>query len=164
MSRLNWALAATFAVSVAANFTLRYDASRPNTEYLPEMVHSAAYDSFAPNPNFADGKTMQAPPEGAVPRRAPIAVNDRRGAHVFQSFCTPCHGGAGKGDGPVVARGYPAPPSLFAENAMKLTDEQMFQVLAKGQKNMPSYASQIGEADRWAVIHYVRGMQKGGRP
>ncbi len=167
MRALNLALLAAFVLSVAANFAVRPDPSRPNLDYLPEMVHSVAYDSYAPNPNFADGKTLQAPVAGTVarvepPRALTPAAAVARGARVFQVFCAACHGGSAKGDGPVVARGFPAPPSLYAPNAMNMTDEQMFNILTAGQKNMPSYAAQVSPEDRRNVILYVRSLQKGG--
>ncbi len=173
--RLNIFLLIAFVVSVAANFAIRHDPSKPNAEYLPEMVRTAAYDSFAPNPNFPDGKTLQPPPEGTIPRGAkltteeqnPFAVTDtavfERGQFVFQTFCVVCHGPAGKGDGTVVARGYPAPPPLMAEHAMSLKDGEIFQILSRGQKNMPSYASHISHEDLLNVILYVRSMQKVGQ-
>lgn len=166
MKVLNFALLAAFVLAVAANFAVRPDPSRPNLDYLPEMTYSVAYDSFAPNPNFPDGKTLQRPVEGSVARAEPPramtpAASMARGARVFAAFCAVCHGGAGKGDGTVVARGFPAPPSLFAQNAMTMTDEQMFNILTAGQKNMPSYAAQISPEDRRSVILYVRSLQKG---
>jgi mono/diheme cytochrome c family protein len=57
-------------------------------------------------------------------------------------------------------RGFPAPPPLNSENALKMTDAKMFQIVSAGQKNMPSYAAQIPEPDRWKVILYVRALQE----
>ena len=37
-------------------------------EYFPDMAHSWAYETYTPNPVFRDGKTMQSPPKGTVPR------------------------------------------------------------------------------------------------
>lgn len=166
MRVLNLALAAAFAVSVGGNFLLRHDWSRPNADFLPEMVYAVAYDSFTPNPNFPDGKTLQKPVEGTVARRVPVrAVNENaalaRGAKVYQSFCAVCHGGAGQGDGAVVMRGYPAPPPLMGKTALEMTDRQMFDLLTAGRKNMPAYAAQISPEDRWKAIRHVRSMQKG---
>lgn len=168
MKRLNYALLAAFAVTVGGNFTLRYDPAQPNMNFLPEMVYSKAYDSFAPNPVFADGKSLQRPVEGTVarPEPSPTVVPSEaamlaRGARVYQGFCAVCHGGAGRGDGPVVARGYPAPPSLLGETSLKLTDSEMFDLITAGRKNMPPYAAQLSPEDRRKVILYVRSMQKG---
>lgn len=165
--KLNAILLAAFVLSVAANFAVRPDPARPNMDFIPNMVYSVAYDSYAPNPNFADGKTLQRPVEGTVARVEPTralapAAALERGKRVYQVFCGVCHGAAGKGDGPVVARGFPAPPPLDAPNAMKMTDEQMFAIVTNGQRNMPGYAAQVSPEDRRHAILYVRSLQKGG--
>jgi mono/diheme cytochrome c family protein len=189
MSRrsVNLVLLVAFAASLAANWALRRDPALPNSEFLPEMVRTPRYNAFAPNPNFPDGKTLQAPLPGTIPRgflplhyaadpadalRAgnelanPFAVANpevqRRGAAVFSNFCQVCHGSAGRGDGPVVLRGFPAPPSLLAEHALTMKDGQMFHVLTYGQGNMPSYAAQLSREDRWKVIAYLRSLQAKG--
>jgi mono/diheme cytochrome c family protein len=198
MSRrtLNLVLGAVFLASLGLNWVARPNPSRPNREFIPEMVRTPRYNAFAANPNFADGKTLQAPPAGTVPRgylplhfaatpadavRAGETLNNpvlpenaaaiARGAAVFAAYCTPCHGSTGKGDGLVVQRGYPAPPSLYADNARKIKDGQVFHILTYGQKNMPGYARQISQEDRWNVIAYVRSLQAqalaapaGGKP
>lgn len=174
-------LLATFALNVA----VRPDLTRPNLEYFPNMAHSPRYNAFGANPNFPDGKTLQAPPEGSIPRGflpihysatpqdallageellQPLPANDpvalERGAVVFKNFCQECHGPAGKGDGPVALRGFPPPPPLAADHAVKMKDGQLFHILTYGQGNMPSYASQLSRDDRWQVILYVRTLQR----
>ncbi|MBI3933437.1 MAG: c-type cytochrome [Acidobacteria bacterium] len=160
------------------------DVTRPNYEYLPEMTHSPAYSAFAANPNFPDGMTLRPPVPGTIARgdlplryqstpedarragaelanpfpASDIAATDRGNA-VFTNFCAPCHGVSGQGNGPVAARGFPPPPSLFAETAVNMKDGQMFHVLSFGQGNMASYAAQIAREDRWKVILYVRSLQ-----
>jgi mono/diheme cytochrome c family protein len=181
MKRLN----ICFLIAIGLNLAIRHNPARPNIEVLPEMVHSPACKAFSPNPNFPDGKTLQPPVPGTIARgmlpvhflstpedavRAgeqlvnPISMQEssaiERGASVYQTFCTPCHGPGGKGDGAVAQRGYPAPPSLLAEKASHLKDGQMFHILTYGRKNMPSYAGQISAIDRWRVILYVRSMQR----
>ncbi|TAN06906.1 MAG: cytochrome c [Rhizobiaceae bacterium] len=143
---------------VAANFGLSDNPAHRNFEAMPEMVRTIAYKSFSANPDFPDGKTLQLPPEGAIPRQ-PDHVVTHPGALVYQTYCQPCHGGAGKGDGPVALRGFPPPPSLLAEHAMKLSGNQIFQIVSHGQKNMPSYAVQVPPQDRWAAVSYIRTLQ-----
>ncbi len=181
---LNLALLFALVFSVGVNWLVRGDGSKPNREFLPQMAHSPRYNAYAPNPNFADGKTLQAPPPGSIARgmmplhyaatpadakragdelQSPITPDDyhplTRGAVVFKNFCTPCHGAEAKGNGPVAMRGYPPPPSLVAPHAVQMKDGQMFHVLTFGQNNMPSYASQLSRQDRWYVIGYVRSVQ-----
>jgi mono/diheme cytochrome c family protein len=161
--KLNLFLLTVLVALVAANLGLNDNPTHRNWEAMPEMVRTIAYKSFTANPEFADGKTMQLPPEGAVPRPA-AHVSTRPGATVYQIYCQPCHGGAGKGDGPVAMRGFPPPPSLLADHAVHLTDDQMFEIVSHGQKNMPSYAVQVPPQDRRAAISYVRSLQGGPKP
>ncbi|MDE3168208.1 MAG: cytochrome c [Acidobacteriota bacterium] len=181
--KVNWVLAVLFVLTMIANFTVRRDPSVPNIEILPNMVHSPAYASFSPNPVFPDGKTMQLPVPGTLPRgfqllhyqatpddaqRAAVELKNpldpqrakERGAVVYQNFCTPCHGGAMRGDGAVPLHGFPAPPNLMGEKSVKLTEGQMFHILTFGQKKMPSYASQLSPSDRWSVIAFVKSAQE----
>lgn len=185
--KLNLFLLTILVVSVAANFGINDNPAHRNFEAMPEMVRSIAYKSFTANPNFGDGKTLQTPPEGTIARgvhplgygttppeamragrelMAPPGPDTAlaRGARVYQIYCQPCHGGSGKGDGPVAMRGFPPPPSLLAEHAVHLADGQMFHIVTYGQKNMPSYASQVPAEDRWRVIAYVRSLQGGTKP
>jgi cbb3-type cytochrome c oxidase subunit III len=163
------------------------DVSRPNYEFLPEaqMAQSPAYDSFAPNPNFADGLTLRTPPDGTIARghmplhyeatlqdalRAgqelvnPFPQTDtarrERGTAVFTNYCQVCHGPLGQGNGPVALGGFPPPASLLAERALQMKDGQMFHVLTYGQGNMPPFSAQLSRDDRWSVILHVRMLQR----
>ncbi len=182
---VNILLLCALIASFGLNFGAGQDASQPNREFLPEMVHSIPYDAFSPNLNFADGKTLQMPVPGTIPRGAlplqyaptledalragqelvnPFSLEEEpsveRGARMYATFCVPCHGVSGKGDGLVVLRGFPPPASLMEEKAVRMKDGQMFQILSFGQGNMPSYASQLSREDRWKTILYVRSLQQ----
>lgn len=193
---LNVVLLAAFLASLGLNWALRPQPTQPSREFIPEMVRTPRYNAYSPNPNFADGKTLQTPVAGTIPRGylplhfssasedavragntllSPVRLDDAqaitRGKVVFANFCSPCHGATGKGDGLVVQRGYPAPPSLHADKARNIKDGQIFHILTYGQKNMPAYASQLSQEDRWNVIAFVRSLQKqnvsgsrGGQP
>ena len=186
---LNGFLFLAVLVSVGASWIFSSDPAKPNFEFLPQMAHSPRYNAFAPNPNFGDGSTLQHPEPGTIARGSmplhyaatpqdalrageelisPLDVSNvrarERGAFVFSNFCAVCHGAGGAGNGPVAQRGYPPPPSLLAEHALKMKDGQLFHVLTYGQNNMPSYASQLSREDRWTAILYVRSMQAAATP
>jgi mono/diheme cytochrome c family protein len=161
------------------------DMSQRNYEFLPNMVNSVPYQTYAPNPNFANGMTLQLPEPGTIARgqkpfhyrsspddavRAGAELPNpfkpspgparERGGFVYTHYCLVCHGPQGKGDGPVLERGVPLPASLLAERAMLLKDGQMFHILTYGQGNMPPYAAQLSRDDRWKVILHVRSLQQ----
>lgn len=188
-TRLNYVLLLILVVVVAINFLALPDPSRPNREFLPDMAHSPAYMSESANPNFADGKTLLPPVSGTVAQgriplhyaatdaealRAgqelhnPLSAKDihaaARGALVFQTFCNPCHGGGGQGDGPVALRGYPAPPSLVTGNTTKMPDGHLFHIVTYGRANMPPQAGLISPQDRWAAILHIRSLQTPAAP
>jgi mono/diheme cytochrome c family protein len=167
---VNMLLLVALVVLLSLNWVMRSDPVHRNFELLPGMVESVPYDTFARNPNFADGKTLREPVKGTVVRGLmpirPAAelssprVDANRGPAVYASYCETCHGPAGKGDGRVAQRGFPAPPSLLTPRALQLTDGQMFHIVTYGQKNMPPYAAQIDRLDRWAAIAHVRSLQR----
>ncbi len=158
------------------------DPKRPGYEFLPDMAHSVPYDSFAPNPNFKDGKTLQAPPAGTIPRGfmsyaygttpeeaeragrelvnpvAPDAAALARGEKVYRHFCLICHGEKGEGDGPLIPK-YPNPPSFHTAALKNYSDGRLFHIITVGSGQMASYASQIKPADRWKLVHYLRKIQ-----
>jgi mono/diheme cytochrome c family protein len=39
-------------------------------------------------------------------------------------------------------------------------DGAVYHVISEGQNVMPGYAAQIGRDDRWAVVHYLRVLQR----
>jgi mono/diheme cytochrome c family protein len=182
--RVNLVLGAALIACILLIYQGRRDLSQPNVQYMPDMAISLAYESFAPNPIFPDGKTLQRPPAGTVARgqlplryeagkaeaeragrelRSPLDLFDpdiqRLGAGRFGTFCQPCHGAGGKGDGPIAQRGFPPPPSLLAAQARDIVDGRMFHILTFGQGNMPGHASQISRVDRWRIIAHVRKLQ-----
>ncbi|MBI5473785.1 MAG: cytochrome c [Ignavibacteriae bacterium] len=183
---INLLLLTLLVLLVGTIFIVRRNYPTRNVELLPGMVSYVAYNAQSVNPNFADGKTLQRPVAGTVVRgfpplpsadttavamsvgeklTNPLNVNDsiaavERGATVFANICKPCHGARGAGDGIIPQKGYPPPPSLLAENALKLRDEQIFNIITNGQRNMPSFATQVVRQDRWRVIRYIRSLQQ----
>jgi mono/diheme cytochrome c family protein len=83
-----------------------------------------------------------------------------RGRERFLIFCSPCHGASGRGDGLVVSRGFPAPPSYHQERLRGAPFEHIVSVITNGTGLMHSYADRVPPEDRWAVAHYVRSLQR----
>jgi mono/diheme cytochrome c family protein len=85
-----------------------------------------------------------------------------QGEERFRAFCSPCHGQSGRGDGAVVSRGFPPPPSYHDERLRALPPEQIVQVITHGKGRMFSYADRVLPEERWAIAHYVKRLQGRG--
>jgi mono/diheme cytochrome c family protein len=96
-----------------------------------------------------------------------------RGRERFGIYCTPCHGFAGEGNGMVTARAdqliasdtgkgmaWVAPTNLNQDYLRAQPVGQIFDTITNGVRNMPAYGPQISTEDRWAVVMYVRALQK----
>lgn len=83
-----------------------------------------------------------------------------RGQGRFNIYCTPCHARTGNGDGMVVQRGFKKPPSFHIERLREAPSGHFFDVMTNGFGAMPSYAVQIEPRDRWAIVAYLRVLQR----
>jgi mono/diheme cytochrome c family protein len=137
------------------------------------MANQDKYKSYEAAADFPDDSAMQEPVPGTVWRGelAERAVLDhrppmtmallRRGKQRFDIFCAPCHGRAGDGQGVIVQRGFPAPPSYHTDELRNAPDQHFLDVIQNGYGVMYSYAARVPPADRWAIVAYIRALQLG---
>ena len=100
----------------------------------------------------------------------PLPVDEaliRRGKERYEIYCATCHGQGGDGDGLVTLRAleleqgtWVKPTSLHAELIRQQPVGQLYNTIANGVRKMPSYASQIPVRDRWAIVAYLKALQK----
>ncbi len=91
---------------------------------------------------------------------APVTMDLlRRGQDRFNIYCSPCHGKTGEGNGMVVQRGFPAPPTYHQERLRNAPIGHFFDVMTHGYGVMYSYAQRVPPADRWAIAAYIRALQ-----
>jgi mono/diheme cytochrome c family protein len=95
-----------------------------------------------------------------------------RGRQRYTIFCAVCHDPTGNGHGKIVERGYTAPPSYITDDSRGLARRGIkvplrdapvgyfFEVVSRGFGAMPDYAAQVPPRDRWAIIAYIRALQK----
>jgi mono/diheme cytochrome c family protein len=93
-----------------------------------------------------------------------------RGQERYGIYCAPCHGLAGYGDGMIARRadalgqGAWVPPSSFHEEpAIGRPVGHLFNTITNGIRTMPAYGPQIPLDDRWAIVAYVRALQRSQR-
>ena len=83
-----------------------------------------------------------------------------RGRQRYTIYCQPCHDARGDGKGILFQRGNVPTATFHQEKILKYTDGQIFDVITNGQGLMASYRWPIPPADRWAIVAYVRGLQR----
>ena len=113
-------------------------------------------------------------PPGSVPRGAAaaraaeaaepgdLAVLAGLGGARYTIFCTPCHGAAGHGDGAVVSRGFPPPPSFGDGRLRAMPPAEIAAVIADGRGRMFPMADRVPAEERWAIAAYDKALQAAG--
>jgi mono/diheme cytochrome c family protein len=146
------------------------------------MVDQAHLKPLAEENFFADGRASRVPPAHTVARGQlredeqfytgkigeqlaatfPHPVTRQtltRGRERFDIYCAVCHGPSGNGDGMIVQRGFPRPPSFHEERLRAAPIGHFVDVITNGYGVMYSYASRVAPEDRWAIAAYIRALQ-----
>lgn len=172
-------------VAVLASACLRERPSdKPPIHINPNMDSQPKYKAYRQSQFFADQSDMRQPVAGTVAvgslkedsrfyfgkeaggafvKRSPVSTTMEllsHGQERFNIYCAPCHSRVGDGKGIVVQRGMLPPPSFQDPRLVAVEDGYLFDVMSNGIRNMPSYRHQIPVADRWAIVSYVRALQR----
>jgi mono/diheme cytochrome c family protein len=159
---------------------------KPPIHPVLNMDFQEKFEAQEANDFFADGRAMRSLPPGTVARgflredvafhfgrsgdgtfvtTAPLEVTAEsmaRGRDRYEVFCTPCHGLAGDGKGIVSTGGYglvPA-PTYHDDRLRSIEDGYLYDVISNGVRTMPGYGYQMAPEDRWAVVSYIRALQR----
>jgi hypothetical protein len=109
--------------------------------------------------------------EAEVQNNNPLEPTEKviaRGKNRFETFCVPCHNHDGKGKGVIITNvklkegeeGFPAPANLTRDFTRSISDARIFHILSAGQNLMFPVNYKLNETDRWALVHYIRKLQK----
>lgn len=150
----------------------------------PNMDNQPRYEAQEAGPFFADNMAMRYPVEGTIARgqlyadmvyqtgfvvdsrlvkKSPVPITMhllKRGQERFDIYCSPCHGRVGDGKGAVSQRGMLPPPTFHDERMRNIEDGHIFNVITNGKNNMAPYRFQVPVPDRWAIVAYVRALQR----
>lgn len=159
---------------------------KPPIHLNPNMDFQERYNAQEVNTFFEDSMAMRQPVEGTIARGhlkqddayyrglnennelvqdIPVDVTEEfiyRGKERYDIYCSVCHGGTGNGRGIIMTGqyGYVPAPSFHQENIRQMPDGHFFSAITNGIRTMPSYASQIKVRDRWAIVAYIRALQR----
>lgn len=82
-----------------------------------------------------------------------------RGQERYNIYCAPCHSELGDGNGMIVQRGFPQPPSFHQQRLRDAPVGHFYDVITNGFGRMYDYSDKIMPRDRWAIVAYVRALQ-----
>jgi mono/diheme cytochrome c family protein len=158
--------------------------SEPPIHINPSMFNQPKYKAYASSGFFYDGKAMRAPvpgtiarghlpgdaaidegknPDGSPVTTSPIAVDEAllaRGQDRFDIYCRPCHDERGEGKGVLFQRAKVPTANLHDKRIRELPDGALFDTITNGKGLMPGYRYPLQVNDRWAIIAYVRSLEK----
>ena len=149
---------------------------------LPPMSHMLDQPRVSPQQTskfFADGFAMRQPVPGTVARgymplgpatqdEAASLVNPLPrtaqvlaiGKQKFTERCAVCHGSLATGVGSLTAAYGAKPANLQSQQFRDTPDGKIYWVIVNGKNAMPSHAADLSVDQRWAVVHYVRALQR----
>jgi len=116
---------------------------RNSGDYLPYRIHKDSIELAArvlKNPLDSSEAVLQG------------------GQALYASYCYPCHGGSGQGDGPV-GKVYKGVPAYNVGRYAELTEGHIFHTITYGRGRMNAHGSQIDIEDRWKIVRYVQQLQ-----
>ncbi|MGE0223282.1 MAG: cytochrome c [Acetobacteraceae bacterium] len=135
------------------------------------MIEQWKYSFDEPSQLWSNGTSSRPLPDGVVaqgdlqrdrdaatPPPVTMALLNR-GQQRFQIYCVPCHGVTGEGNGMIVHRGFPAPPSYHTVRLRAAPAQHFFDVITNGYGVMYPYAARVTPRDRWAIVAYIRALQ-----
>ncbi|MCM2276254.1 MAG: cytochrome c [Candidatus Didemnitutus sp.] len=101
--------------------------------------------------------------DGAFVRGFPVEVNHaliNRGRDRYQIYCAPCHGALGDGQGITKRYGMVATPTFHDDRIRQMPEGEIFNTITHGKNTMMPYGDKLTPDERWAVISYVRALQR----
>ena len=155
----------------------------PPIQVWSDMKHQGKYMPQAASRFFADQRASRTPVEGTVSREElkdeafttgiadgcyigmnPLPINAetlKLGQKKFDVYCSPCHSRVGDGRGMVALRTPTWQPSNLHDQRIKSeSDGEIFHTVSFGKRSMPAYRFQVSGCDRWAIVAYVRALQR----
>lgn len=137
----------------------------------PALERQPKVDTYEAVPGWPDDQSAREPVPGTIahdealepiPDTLPMDLDEAlldRGQQRFEIFCSPCHDRTGHGQGVIVQRGFPSPPSFHGERLREVPLRYFVDVITDGYGVMYSYRDRVSVDDRWAIAAYIKALQ-----
>jgi hypothetical protein len=146
-------------VIIAAGLALVLAACDDNMANQPKRLpYEARYGEGAVAATVPPGGIVARDAKPVPPPPVTLALL-RRGHDRYDIYCAPCHSRVGDGNGMIVQRGFPHPPSLLSERLRAAPVQHFYDVITRGYGAMFPYRARVAPADRWAITAYIRALQ-----
>lgn len=157
----------------------------PPIQVWPDMKLQPKFEAQATSGLFVDGRASRRRPEGVVARgrlleesvlntgleangqyvgKMPLEITPEllaEGEWRFNTYCAPCHDRNGLGNGMIAQHAQSwVPANLTEQRLVDAADGDLFNAITYGRRTMPPYAWQNRPAERWAIIAYLRVLQR----
>lgn len=135
----------------------RSDFFANGTNARPLPPHTVVYGKAHADSAFSTGLT-----NGVYVTQLPMKLTSEllvRGRERFDATCSECHDRTGSGNGMIVQRGFPQPPSFHVPRLRNAPIGHFYDVITNGYGVMYSYATRVEPEDRWAIAAYIRALQ-----
>lgn len=84
----------------------------------------------------------------------------KRGHERYNITCAMCHGATATGNGITKQYGLVTVVTLQDDRIRKMSDGEIFNTITNGKNTMMAYGPNIMVADRWAIVAYLRALQR----
>jgi mono/diheme cytochrome c family protein len=82
------------------------------------------------------------------------------GRERYTIYCAPCHNPVGDGNGIITKYGLLKAGNYHEPRLVRAPDGELFNTITAGKNQMASYASQVSITNRWAIIAYIRALER----
>jgi mono/diheme cytochrome c family protein len=127
----------------------------------PGSTMSGPYDAviFSGSESYADTGKNGTNWGNGMPFTATMATLER-GRERYRIQCAVCHGETGAGNGIATKYGLVGVANLNQQRLRDMSDGEIYNTVANGKNTMLGYGSVIQVPDRWAIVAYVRALQR----
>jgi mono/diheme cytochrome c family protein len=148
---------------VSGTVPIGYEMPKPETIATPAAGVTIPQNhqrlSFSASPDYYDTGKMGDRWGTGIPIEVTADLMER-GRQRFNITCAMCHGATAAGNGITKQYGLATVVTLQDDRIRKMADGEIFNTITNGKNTMMAYGPNLSVSDRWAIIAYLRALQR----